>query len=244
MRALPFLLSLLFPVAATAQSAPVNLWKELVAGDDAETVAGKLAADPEIKSAKVRGGNAEGEPQVVVRYRSAGIDVFGMKFAVSPEFYNGKLRRVFLTTAPMCANDAPEQFSQISAVLHEKYPESPVQFAESEDDQVRSARMRGTDEHPATAGRIFRGGGVTVTYQQTFTEEQEPPTGYVDSAAVAAVGRLLMNQYLSRQRECDGTGNHRMTHAIIYMADEDFNDMDAKIHRDAKGVSEKAKSNL
>ncbi|MCW1985567.1 UNVERIFIED_ORG: hypothetical protein M2348_001299 [Sphingomonas sp. R1F5B] len=244
MRALLIIAAAIAPATADAQSTAATLWKGLAVGDSPEVVAEKLASDPAIRSARVQPGRPGKEPQIAVRYRSDGIDVFGLKFMVSPDFSTGKLQRVFLTTAPMCANDAPEQFSRISAVLHDKYPESPVKFDVTDDDQVRSARLRGTDDKPATAGRVFRGSGVTVTYQQTFTAEPEPPSGYVTSPAAAALGRFVVNQYLARQRECDGTGNHRMTHAIIYMTNDAFDRMDEEIHKAATNASDSAKTNL
>lgn len=242
---LAFALLLFSDGAAHAQGAHPILWKGLQAGDTPEQVVAKLAADSAIKSAKVkRGRDPSKEPSVAIRYAGDGISIFGLSFKILPAFTHGVLTRVALSTEPMCTNDAIEQFRSMALALHDKYPTSPVGLDQGDEASVRTARANGTDERPATASRLFSGGGVTVYYQQQFTAEPSPMAGYVDNPRVAMLMRLLINQYESRVRECDGTGDHRMTHRLIYMTDADFKAVDQDIRAGHGAELEAAKSNL
>lgn len=237
--------AVIFPSAISAEPAPTYLWKMLAVGDTAEIVAEKLSADSAFKSIKVkRSSNPKKEPSLSIKYASDGINVLDLSFQLAPIFERGRLRKVALQSAPGCAHHAPDQFRKMAAILHEKYPKSPVEFGVSDDDMVRKARREGTDESPAIAGRVFQGGGVTVTYQQTFTAETAPPVGYVGNPKMAALLSLMANQYEYRARECDGTGNHRMTHTLIYMSDEDFGAMHEGIVHDYEAEKRAAKDNL
>ncbi len=239
------LIALLSPSTAWAETEPVVLWRTLATGDTPEAVATKLAGDQIFKSVKVkRSANPAKEPTLSIKYNGYGVDVLGVSFQLVPTFERGVLRKVALQTGPTCANRAPEQFRNIATLLHEKYPTSPVEFDVSDDEQVRKARREGTDENPMVAGRVFQGGGVTVSYQQTFTAEEAPPIGYVSNPKVSALMSLLANQYEYRARECDGTGNHRMTHSLVYMTNADFDLMHKSIIDEHKATTQAAKSNL
>jgi len=231
--------------AAWAETAPVVLWRTLAVGDDPETVATKLSGDQIFKSVKVkRSANSAKEPTLSIKYSGNGIDILGVPFQLVPIFEQGTLNKVVLQTEPTCANRAPEQFRDMAALLHDKYPGSPIEFGVSDDDQVRKARREGTDESPRIAGRVFQGSGVTVTYQQTFTAEQAPPVGYVSNPKMSALMSLMSNQYEYRVRECDGTGNHRMTHTLIYTTDQEFDVMHKAILDEHQAAKQAAKSNL
>lgn len=231
-RVLPVMITLL-ATSATADPGPVVLWKNLSVGDTPEDVAAKLVGDSAFKSVKVRrSSDASKEPSLSVKYRADGIEVLDLILKFAPVFEQGRLRNIVLQSEPGCAHRAPEQFQKMAAILHEKYPASPVEFAVSDEDMVRKARREGTDESPAVAGRVFQGDDVTVVYRQTFTAEPAPPVGYVSNPRTAALMNLLANQYEYRARECDGTGDHRMTHTLIYMTNEEFEAMH-------KGILEK-----
>ena len=220
---------------------PVVLWRDLNWGDAPEAVASKLALHPSIRSAKPKAG-----PQAIsIRYRGDGIDILGHPYRLLPEFEQGRLRRVSLGTQPLCANRAVEDYEAMIKALTAKYATilNGGSGAPSRAEIGRAFAI-GTDENPVGVSRYLTDGKIVVMYQQRFIAEAPPPSGYTSNQTANALGRLLWNQYESRVRECDGTGNHKVQHMLIYMAKPD---LDAALQAEKDGdrqAMDKARSNL
>lgn len=236
---------LVLPFAAAADPSPIVLWKDIAVGDAPEAVVSKLEKYPFVKAAKVKGHEGqEGAPVISVKYRGDGIDILGTPYQLDFTFEHGAVRRIALASGPACADRAIEQFAEMSRALAEKYPQDPLHADGRDQKRVEQAYRDGTDDKPATAQRYFSDGSVVVLYQQRFTAEMAPPSGYTANARVGALEALLWNQYAARVRECNGTGNHRLQQILIYLTKEDFEeakrDFDA---HDAARIGE-ARSNL
>ncbi|WP_333837955.1 hypothetical protein [Novosphingobium sp.] len=213
---------LVFAFSQPAAAQPkLEIWHHLAVGDTPEEVSQKLLSENEIKSVKVKRVSRTGDVHLDIKYTGYGIQVLDQTFQVTPVFEKGVLQRVTLQTQSVCANYARQQFRQFALILSQKYPETPVKFGVSDEQQVSDAYANGTDEHPAIAGRVFRGNGVTVMYRQSFTRAVWPLPAYVAPRAAPLAGALL-GYYGDEARACEGTGIHRMVHSIDYLANEDF----------------------
>lgn len=228
-------------LAASANENRVVLWRDLQRGDSPKAVAAKLETHPDIKKARARTGK---EPSIAVSYRNDGIKILGETFRLVLNFENDTLYQVSLSTDKVCTTNSAPMFSDMLRALSEKYPDFLGSEGEPSHQELRKAISEGTDENPRTVSRILTDGNVVVNYTQYFTTEAPPPSGYTSNAAANSLINLLWNQYYGRERECDGTGNHRVRHVLFYLPKDKLEQKIQEIHEEDRQKIDAAKSNL
>lgn len=226
---------------ADAEDGKIVLWRELQFGDTPEAVATKLESHPDIKKAKAKTGR---NTSVSITYRNDGVEILGLRFKLILDFDGAALQQVSMGTDKQCTNDTNQVFSDMLRALLKKYPDYLGPTGEPIPSQLQQAANKGTDENPEIVGRFLTNGKVVVIYNQIFTSEVPPPSGYTSNSAVNALNQLLWNQYHARRRECDGTGNARVRHILTYMPKRNFDKLMSDLNQADIQKIESAKSNL
>jgi hypothetical protein len=229
-----------------SQEQPVALWNDLQRGDQADIVAAKLKALPEVKRAKVKPPRKSGaEPSVDLDYSNDGLKIFDQSFKLTARFSDGGLQVVHLTTGQECRNLAFGEYRRLVATLIEKYPD-PVRDDLLPKDQPGWLQAE-LDEFNGLRGVVrtaLTDGKTTVHLTVDMVTIPQPVNNFSLNAIAQALNNLAQSIYNMQVQACGGTGDRRAIFNISYMAAAEYEAITGQERELDKMQAEAAKSRL
>jgi hypothetical protein len=195
---------------ANAPEPNTPIWQTLREGDTPEQVAEKLLGVKGIRSAKAKRNG------VSIRHEGEGLEIYGARFKVAPEFQQGYLAKVYLGTEAQCVENARHIADDLLRALPVKYPEQLVPDDDVGRGAILDAMRVATEAEPKDVSHIRMNSETAVIFLQRVFHREAPPVAGVTSPTVAALLNLSWVQYDQFVRACPTHGSYRVQLALVY----------------------------
>jgi hypothetical protein len=236
MRMLPLIGLVLASPAAAADAVP--LWSGLLEADTPLVVVSKLSQMPDVKRAKLRGGDPNRPDAVDVNLQGGGIEILGERYGVELHFEQGGLTSVYLDAQTTCANDVYSRYARVMHVLSEKYsqPAFPArpELDESAFLDAKIKRLNGLESKAESAVS----NGLTVAIVDVVFDRLSAPSVYGPQS------QLAWSIYRIQASACGGTGTERSRMRITYISAERWARINQKLRQERRDENDAAKERL
>lgn len=226
-------------IAVPVRAEPAALWAGLAEGDPPEIVVQKLAALPEVKAAKAKGGKAGREDAVSVKLKDGALTVLGQRYTLNLKFNASGLRTVVLQADTTCANDVYGRYARLMEVLREKYPHPTLPaLPELTEVDFIDGKIKRFNGLQSTITSAVTNGDTVAIVDISFGRIPAPIAGY------GSLGRLQWQIYQLQRTGCGGTGDERAYFQLSYVSLARFTQIWNEIEHDRAVQNADAKERL